>query len=146
MNETKFTNEYIVALAKTMTPGNAEQVIARWKMSTDEANLLRFLDERRDTIADADYYVSQVAMSNVSQAHAVNLFVMWERPADAQKLADFVLPEMPISGKDVLDLGVKPGPQVGKLLRQARLDWVGSNFFIGRQGLLRLLAEHAKEC
>ena len=144
MNETKFTNEYIIALAKTMTPGNAEQVIARWKMSTDEANLLRFLDVSRDIPVVVPDAIMSIALGYIPQAHLVNLCVMQGR-VGVQELVDFVLPEMPISGKDVLDMGIKPGPKVGKLLRQVKADWAGANFTTDRSLLLEWLAEYAKE-
>jgi hypothetical protein len=144
----KFTNEYIIALAKRMTPGNAEAIIARWKMSSEEASLLRFLDGTRDKHGSRQTtqdWIVAIVTGEVSQTNAVNLFALLDNISMCQALADFVLPEIPISGKDVLDMGIKPGPVVRIALRKIREYWAKSNFAPDRKDLLSRLEKIVKE-
>ena len=38
------------------------------------------------------------------------------------------MPKFPIEGKDVLNLGVIPGPLVGKILQQVEKWWIENEF------------------
>ena len=56
------------------------------------------------------------------------------------KLAqDWTLPEFPLSGKDMQAAGVKPGPQMGKMLEALKALWVRSGFTADREKLLMAL-------
>jgi tRNA nucleotidyltransferase/poly(A) polymerase len=50
------------------------------------------------------------------------------RWVEAEQLKGEVSPTFPLKGQDVLDLGIKPGPQVGTLVEQARLWWLQEGF------------------
>ncbi|MCB9944633.1 MAG: CCA tRNA nucleotidyltransferase [Geminicoccaceae bacterium] len=51
-------------------------------------------------------------------------------------LDDFRYPAVPVSGKDLLALGMTPGPAVGKVLRDMEQQWIDSDFTLGREDLL----------
>jgi len=53
-------------------------------------------------------------------------------------------PTFPISGKDVLALGVVPGPEVGRLLTRVEEWWENSNYQANRQACLNRLVEETK--
>ncbi len=50
-------------------------------------------------------------------------------------------PEFPLSGRDVVAMGLSPGPQVGTLLRQVETEWIADDFQKDRQHLLARLSE-----
>jgi poly(A) polymerase len=50
-------------------------------------------------------------------------------------------PVLPVTGEDILRLGVSRGPKVGELLRRAEAAWVDSDFTAGRDELLGALQE-----
>jgi poly(A) polymerase len=52
---------------------------------------------------------------------------------------------LPISGEDILALGLKPGPAVGLLLRAAEEWWIGAGFAPGRNEVLAHVAHLATE-
>lgn len=44
--------------------------------------------------------------------------------------------QFPIQGRDLLQLGLKPGPEVGKILRALEADWIKGDFSADRDALL----------
>ena len=44
-------------------------------------------------------------------------------------------PPFPLAGKDILALGVEPGPKVGQILKQAEAEWLASDFAVTGQQL-----------
>jgi tRNA nucleotidyltransferase/poly(A) polymerase len=45
-------------------------------------------------------------------------------------------PNFPVSGKDLVDAGVEPGPAIGQRLRELEARWVESDFALNREELL----------
>jgi poly(A) polymerase len=58
--------------------------------------------------------------------------------------ARWTAPRFPLSGQDVLDLGVPAGPVVGELLRAAEQDWINEDFRSDRAALLSRLKDAAR--
>jgi tRNA nucleotidyltransferase/poly(A) polymerase len=60
-----------------------------------------------------------------------------------RKLYDLPLawprPVFPLKGEDLLAFGLKPGPLVGKKLRQLESDWIDSDFTLSGADLLERL-------
>ena len=44
------------------------------------------------------------------------------------EMSEWTRPLLPISGEDVIAIGVTPGPQVGEVLREVETWWVDSDF------------------
>ena len=51
-------------------------------------------------------------------------------------LAYWQVPECPVNGDDLIALGVKPGKDLGNMLKQARDYWADNNFRPLKQDLL----------
>lgn len=52
----------------------------------------------------------------------------------------FVKPQFPVSGADLVELGLSPGPNFGKVLGQLEAEWVERNFVDDRAALTTRLA------
>jgi poly(A) polymerase len=61
-----------------------------------------------------------------------------------EKCKSWQNPTFPLSGKDVLALGIKPGPQVGELLNRLEEWWENGNYQADRQACLDRLLEEPK--
>jgi poly(A) polymerase len=46
-------------------------------------------------------------------------------------------PEFPLKGADLMDVGVKRGPELGEMLRRLEARWAGDDFCVGRDDLLQ---------
>lgn len=58
-------------------------------------------------------------------------------------VADQPIPEFPLKGRDALDLGIEPGPEVGRLLAAVERWWIEGDFQADRKACLKQLKELA---
>jgi poly(A) polymerase len=49
-------------------------------------------------------------------------------PADAARIADWTVPRLPLSGGDLIAMGLKAGPQVARTLQALERRWVAEGF------------------
>ena len=92
---------------------------------------------------DAELRRARYALGD-SYAHAVRL--SWARSdeaawAAAYALADAPVPVFALKGSDLLALGFKPGPDVGRVLRSLEEVWIKSDFSASKEALLQKGAE-----
>lgn len=64
-------------------------------------------------------------------------------PALRDRIGATPAPAFPLEGRDVVALGVPPGPRVGQLLRQVRQEWRDGGYVADAETLRRRLAELA---
>jgi poly(A) polymerase len=57
---------------------------------------------------------------------------------------DWIPPRLPVTGADVLILGVAKGPRVGKLLREVEAWWIDRDFVPSRPACLKRLRSLAR--
>jgi poly(A) polymerase/tRNA nucleotidyltransferase (CCA-adding enzyme) len=112
----------IVRLA-AMLPGNPPSFSERLKLSNDDGQrLLRLASVPAPHAADDDATLRRLLADH---AHPDLIDRTWLAGEDAsirQRLMAMPRPVFPLEGKDVLALGIAPGPRVGGLLRAVR-DW-----------------------
>jgi poly(A) polymerase len=65
-------------------------------------------------------------------------------PAALAMARTWTPPELPVSGGDALTLGLKPGPQVGRLIDAVERWWVDGDFTADRAACLAELAKRAR--
>jgi poly(A) polymerase len=72
------------------------------------------------------------------------LLVDWSEPDSDwlrayEIVRDWPRPELPIRGRDVSDLGVPAGPEIGRLLKDLEAWWIAGDFAADREhGLAEL--------
>ena len=59
---------------------------------------------------------------------AVDRLLLASMPDDAREIARWVPPRLPISGGDLIELGVPQGPEVARTLRRIENDWEAAGF------------------
>jgi poly(A) polymerase len=65
-----------------------------------------------------------------------------DRMADLLSLADrFTPPTLPVSGQDLLALGIEAGRNLGEKLKSLKDAWIASDFTLTKQALLDRLAD-----
>jgi poly(A) polymerase/tRNA nucleotidyltransferase (CCA-adding enzyme) len=137
----------VLRLAALLT-GDATVFAERLKLSNDDRDrLLRLFSTPR-----ADPSGDDAALRRLLADHAFADLIdrTWlDGGPDRlrQRLATLPVPVFPLEGRDVLALGIPPGPVVGALLRAIRQWWLAGGCAAGRsacQAELALAAEHAK--
>lgn len=129
----------VIATARYLSADSIDHVVTEWKLSNDEANALKLLIGFRDS--EVNYFsvktlVHMVATGKLTkeEAHLVLKF-----HADYTKLVEWdkvEFPEFPINGKDLLELGFKPGKKLGDELKFLRKQWAAFNYKDTKEELL----------
>ncbi|WP_338661419.1 CCA tRNA nucleotidyltransferase [Pararoseomonas sp. SCSIO 73927] len=102
----------------------------------DDALRRLLADQSRDRLADAAWL-----------RQAVNRAWGWQGPDDAAwnrfraRLEALPVPVFPLQGRDALALGVKPGPEMGRLLAETRRWWLEGGCTADREACRSRLVE-----
>jgi poly(A) polymerase len=112
-----------------------------WKMSNAEKKRLRAISKGRDVSQVTRQQARQIIYQHTAKAFIDDLF-LWsdDMKGDLLDLArQWPVPNFPISGDDVIALGVDAGEQVGVFLRSLEDQWVAEDFVSDRKELLTQL-------
>lgn len=135
-------NLAVVALARLVSDRAVASAIAdNWKISNDErAQLLWTVGRASPTVADARAMV----VEGVPKDWIVDLAISRDEYAVANEIAEWVVPTLPINGNDVIAAGVAAGPKLGRILREAKNEWVLSGYTLSREELLGFIETYGK--
>ena len=95
----------------------------------------------RDVSQVTKQQARQIVYQDTAKAFIDDLF-LWSDNMKGELLdlaRQWPVPDFPISGDDVIALGVDAGEQVGVFLRSLEDQWVAEDFKSDRKELLRLL-------
>lgn len=135
-----------------LLPEETGEIAARLKLSNAEAQRLAVLAAHDPVIGPATSVNDfNRALYRLGQGVVIDrLLIAWAKdgddPAWKTQLAranTWTEKTFPISGADVLALGIAPGPRVGELLRAVEDFWIGGGFSADRESLLGYLRERA---
>lgn len=105
-----------------------------WKWSNQERSLAKFLIETH--AGPIDDYKRLLAVKKQPREWVVELALLNGDVDEAQAISAWSIPERPISGKDLLGIGHKPGKAMGDLLNTLTDAWVRSDYRATRDDLL----------
>jgi poly(A) polymerase/tRNA nucleotidyltransferase (CCA-adding enzyme) len=140
----------LLRLAALLPPeGETAELAARLRMSGAEADRLAELRGTTPSPGD-DEAALRCVLSDAGHAALRGRLLLAEARGAAgdlaalrRRVAAMQRPEFPLQGRDVLALGVAPGPEVGRLLSEVRSWWTGRGCADGAEacrGKLRELA------
>ncbi len=110
-------------------------IAERWKWSNEERQAARFL-------IDCDYlsYDIQRAKRAVYEGASRNLAAavlrMRHKFEEATSLESWMIPPFPVSGQDLIERGMKPGPEMGVIIREMKDRWIASDYSLGKSDIL----------
>jgi len=115
----------------------------RLKLSTQEALRLGLMLDREEPLGGHP----RAELYRLGKTTFIDRLLL-EAPAgwrESLKLAEsWTPPELPVSGSDVLKLGLAPGPKVGALLEAVETWWIAGDFAADRAACLAELERLAK--
>jgi len=123
----------------------ATKVAARWKLTKKERTLLLWLtDQAREMEANPFRFMELMDWQKLAVTHgkdqAVALSRLTPRTGLRDELDKWMPPDFPLTGADILSLGIEPGPEVGRKMRVAKQAWLDSDFGLDKQKLLQVAA------
>jgi len=126
------------ALSAVMnTVGGLDTLRNRWKFSNEVYNTARFCIENRGIPLDETVAKRMLADPKTRSEHVFALAESRGRADLVQKLKTWQPPEFPVNGSDLIAMGKKPGPDMGRTLAQLRNEWEASGFRLTRDELLK---------
>jgi hypothetical protein len=99
---------------------------ARWKWSGEDQREALFMVRHRGDAARPIEFFENMLVDGADRRWVSRLLGMTGRTNDAQILADWDIPEMPLKGRDLLAAGLKHGRHIGAILSEAKQIWVAS--------------------
>ena len=126
----------IVPLASLMRNTKDVDAIGNaWKLSNAEMQLLTFLTEFKNTPL-TQQSAEEFLIDGTHQYFVYALAKMQGKDAIANHIKKWEVPEFPVTGKDLISAGVKPGPNMGALLTKLRDEWKTKNYKPSKEELL----------
>ena len=128
-----------VTMLVALCEENADQVLRCWKASSAEIKLAEFLH-----INMSEDPFRLMAVQGVSRAWAVELCVL-KMATDPDcgfmkaVLEEWQVPVFPVSGADLIAVGMKPGPQMGQMLMDLKHRWANLEYVSTKQDLLQIV-------
>ena len=130
----------IVPLASLMRNTKDVDAIGNaWKLSNAEMQLLAFLTEFKNTPL-TQQRAEEFLVDGTHQYFVYALAKMQGKDAIGNHIRKWQVPEFPVTGKDLISAGVKPGPNMGALLTKLRDEWKTKNYKPSKEDLLKDLA------
>jgi len=126
--------EAVVAAMLDTTPDEAMDFVTRMKMSKPEANLIRYIVARENT--NGGSFLEEIFFNGIKPEtiHQYGLATGDSSATQAAKIAQNA-PPFPISGKDLLEKGFTPGPEMGKMINSLKKEWLDSGFKLSKEQL-----------
>ena len=124
----------------------AQKVADRWKLTKKERTLLLWLtDQVREIHASPFRFMELLDWQKLAVTHGKEQAMALTRLTPYMGIRDeldkWIQPEFPLTGADILSLGIEPGPEVGRKMRVAKKAWLDSDFKLDKQKLLQLVSE-----
>lgn len=134
----KTFSDPIISLASIIdsrTP--AMEVKEALKLSNSEFKLLNFLLKRKSEVLTEEN-IEYLLNSYVDRSYVEKLDIL-QGGANQKFISTYVIKEFPVSGKDIISLGIPPGTRIGDILTDLRNSWVVSHYEMTKQELLNLV-------
>ncbi len=130
----------LAALVGTQSVGDS--VADAWKLSRAERSILAFVSHNgklmTNTFTLRDWKVMVVVSGDKDLV--LETMCLTLRPNLVQEIKDWVVPTYPLTGADILAMGVEAGPEVGRRLGLCKVKWMDSEFTMTKDELVELAA------
>lgn len=116
-----------------------DKLRAKWKFDNSTYGKARYILVSRDypmTYKEAQRLVS---VDGVSKEHVALLLDYNGMHTEADKIRSWEQPSFPISGNDLMQTGMKPGPDMGAAISRLKRSWAKSGFSKSKEELMKEL-------
>lgn len=110
-------------------------VLSKWKASSDEIHLARFLCENQE-----ENPFRCMAVQGVHGAWARELALLQGRDTfELAVLDEWQVPVFPVTGYDLIRLGMTPGPDFSRIMNHLKHVWADQDYTVTKEQLLHLV-------
>lgn len=111
----------------------AQTIIFQWKFSNAEKQLFLFLVSNQNI---TEWNAKNMMADGIPFEYIQELCAKHSRMDICDKLRNWKSPIFPVTGKDLIVLGMKPGPEFKTTLNDLKDKWKASNFTLDKHQLL----------
>ena len=130
----------LAALVGTQSVANS--VADAWKLSRAERSILSFVSHNgklmTNTFTLRDWKVMVVVSGDKDLV--LETMCLTLRPILVQEIKDWTVPTYPLTGADILAMGVDSGPEVGRRLGLCKVKWMDSDYTLTKDELIEMAA------
>lgn len=139
-NPTELTraDDALAALSTLITSTDEENFFKFWKMSSSEEAKVRNLIRNRCVNWSEERVEVMLTRDKFPLDHVVSMLEIAGEPSMARYAEQFQIPTMPVTGKDLMASGMKPGPAMGQRLRRMENAWVMSRWTRTKDELMEI--------
>lgn len=118
------------------SPEEMDSLREKWKFSNPEANLMKFILKNRE---------KQVSLQDAKRMHVMNrvdknlILKLLEYQGNQRVYGEFEkweAPIFPITGEDLKNAGIPPGPEMGRIINSLKNKWADSAYSLDKNSLL----------
>lgn len=132
------TRNPITILAAGINESQVGTVINRWKVSGHERKLLHFLVENRhEAFQELKFFQDLMVDKKIPDQWVIELAALQARPDVIDELRSWDVPVFPVTGQDLLDIGMIPGPRIGEALSYLERVWRGRDYKLDKKALIK---------
>lgn len=127
-----------IGMGLIVSPEDVDNFADIFKLSNDERKQLAFasMGIRTHRSGLSDKTIREMIVDGVPEEWIEQL-CNFIRPSAVQVIKDFHKPKFPVSGNDLMPMGFKPGPEMGKILSTMKRTWMDSNFEMTKEQLIK---------
>ncbi|MBL0849246.1 MAG: CCA tRNA nucleotidyltransferase [Candidatus Liberibacter ctenarytainae] len=100
--------------------------------STEEIDRLLYINGKEVTIAQLKLFIA-LNRRDIDDHYRNQIIQI------IAAIPDWIRPVFPLTGNDVLKLGISPGKRIGEILSHCEKEWINSSFHLSYQDLIHLL-------
>lgn len=131
------SNDAVILLANLLNNKNEAEIINnRYKLSASERDTLFFLVENKNKNLNKKAALELIVNKKISQTLIADLLLLQNNTELASIIRNIKIAPFPVSGQDLTQKGINPGPEMGKLLQLLKSKWIDSGFSASKEELL----------
>ena len=131
------TGDPVVALAAiTKDESDLEDIRNRWKFSNSVFLTVEYILKYRKENFDIKLARKLITEPKASRERITSLAKYHNKLSIMDEMKKQGISDFPVSGKDLIAAGVKPGPEMGKILQNLRRKWQESDYKLSKDDLI----------
>jgi tRNA nucleotidyltransferase (CCA-adding enzyme) len=122
-------------LLASLIGSDVTKVAQKWKWSNDERQTARFVIERDPATYDLARAKRDV-YEKWSKELVGSMLRIADRAAEAALIDAWVIPTFPVTGEDLIQRGMTPGPVMGGMIKAMKDRWIKSDYALSKADML----------
>ncbi len=118
---------------------DVDTLMTRWKFSAPERDLMKFIVASKRGRFDSKAAKQMWTSPKIKNEYVLELAAYFGRDDIINELKAWKAPVFPVTGNDLISIGTKPGPEMGKILSVLEAKWKESDYTLSKEELLKLI-------